>query len=54
MKIEENINNFLPYSLTRSSARDLRRRFKKSVASQEIISSRRRPDNTLTSKYTFQ
>jgi hypothetical protein len=29
MKIVENMNNFLPYSMTRSLARDLRVRFKK-------------------------
>ena len=51
MKIEENMNNFLPYSMTRSSARDVRMRFKKTVASQVIISPRYRLYNTRTSKY---
>jgi len=54
MEIDENMNNFLPYSMTKSSARDLRMRFKKTVASQVIISSRYRLDNTRTSKYRFQ
>jgi hypothetical protein len=54
MKIEEHMNNFLPNSMTRSSARDVCMRFKKNVASQVIISSTYRLYNRRTSKYRFQ